>query len=172
MTPTATLPWRRLAGWAAAGLAALLLSACAAVPQFTDVGTPRADIVQRLGQPTATYRLPEGGERLQYSRQPGGQQVYNLDLGADGRLARPVEQAMDPFVFDRIRIDAWTRDDVLRAFGRPARVERVWSFDGDVWIYRYQDYYWDWVLGVHIDPAGVVRKVSRGEERPRPAAYE
>jgi hypothetical protein len=162
---------RTLRALAAAG-AALLLAACASAPQFTQVGTPRAQILQNLGQPTATYPLPGGGERLQYSRQPAGQQVYNVDLGADGRLLRPVEQAMDPAVFDRIGIDTWTTQDVLRAFGKPARIERVWSFDGDVWVYRYEDFYWYWVLGVHIDRSGVVRKVSRGEEFPRPGQYE
>jgi len=167
-----TLSMSRGLRLAAAGALTLLLSACAMVPQYTQVGTPRAQIVQSLGTPTATYALPGGGERLQYSRQPAGQQVYNLDLGADGRLAQPVVQSLDPVVFDRIGIDRWTKDDVIRMFGQPARVERVYSFDGDVWVYRYSDFYWNWLLGVHIDRAGVVRKVSRGEESPRPSDYE
>ena len=157
---------------AAAGALALLLAACAGIPQFTEVGTPRAQIVEKLGPPTGTYALPGGGQRLQYSRQPAGKEVYNLDLGPDGRLAKPVEQVLDPVYFDRIGIDSWTRDDVLRMFGKPARVERVWSFDGDLWTYRYNDFYWHWVVSIHLDPAGVVRKVTRGEEFPRPGDYE
>ena len=72
---------------------ALVLSGCALMPERLLPGTARADIVQRLGPPTAEYPLPDG-MRLQYSRQPAGQQVYNLDLDAQGRL-RKVEQVIN-----------------------------------------------------------------------------
>lgn len=155
-----------------AGALAALLSACAGIPQYTKLGEPRAEILSRLGPPTATYPLPGGGERLQYSRQPGGKEVYNLDLGADGRLARPVEQVLDTSYFSRIQTDVWTTRDVLLMFGKPARIEKVWSFDGDIWTYRYNDFYWHWLLSIHIDRSGVVRMVTRSEEFPRPADYE
>ena len=150
-------------------VAACVLTACA-VPQFTAIGTPRAGVIERLGTPTATYALSDG-ERLQYSSQPGGTTVYNLDLDAQGRLAR-IEQALDPALFTRIQVDRWTTQDVERMFGKPARVEKVWSFDGDVWTYRYTDFYWRWALYIHIDRQGVVRKVLTGEEEPRPGQYE
>ena len=58
--------------------------------------------------------------------------VYNLDLDAQGRL-RKVEQVLDIQWMNRhIAIDRWTRADVLRAMGRPARVEKVARFEGDV----------------------------------------
>jgi hypothetical protein len=153
------------------GLAAavVVLTTCA-VPQFTALGTPRAGVIERLGTPTATYTLADG-ERLQYSSQPGGTTVYNFDFDPQGRLAR-IEQALDPALFSRIQVDRWTTQDVERMFGKPARIEKVWSFDGVVWTYRYTDFYWRWALYVHIDRQGVVRKVLTGEEEPRPGQYE
>lgn len=143
---------------------ALVLSGCALMPERLLPGTARADIVQRLGPPTAEYPLPDG-TRLQYSRQPAGQQVYNLDLDAQGRL-RKVEQVLDIFWMQQnIAIDRWTRDDVLRHMGRPALVERVWSFTGDVWTYRFLEYNNPRQAHVHIDPQGVVRKLVFTDER-------
>ena len=141
---------------------AALLAGCAAMPERLATGTPRADIERALGRPTATIDLPEG-TRLQYSRQPAGQQVFNVELDAQGRL-RQVDQVMDPAWFARIEVDRWTRDDVLRLFGRPALVERVALFDGDIWTYRYLDVSWPRQFHVHLDPAGVVRKLMHTDE--------
>ena len=114
-----------------------LLAACAGVPQWETPGATRAEVIGRLGSPTATYRLADG-ERLQYSQQPSGALVHNLDFDATGRLRR-VEQALDPAVFARIEIGRWTREDLLRQFGPPALVERVARFDGDIWTWRYRE---------------------------------
>ncbi len=143
---------------------AMVLSGCALMPERLLPGTPRADIVQRLGAPTGEYALPDG-TRLQYSRQPAGQQVYNLDLDAQGRL-RKVEQVLDIFWMQQnIALDRWTRDDVLRHMGRPALVERVWSFTGDIWTYRFLEFNNPRQAHVHIDPQGVVRKLVFTDER-------
>lgn len=143
---------------------ALVLSGCALMPERLAPGTSRADIVQRLGTPTGEYPLPDG-TRLQYSRQPAGQQVFNLDLDAQGRL-RKVEQVLDIFWMQQnIALDRWTREDVLRHMGRPALVERVWSFTGDIWTYRFLEYNNPRQAHVHIDPQGVVRKLVFTDER-------
>jgi hypothetical protein len=150
----------------------LVLSGCALMPERLAPGTPRADIVQRLGTPTGEYPLPDG-TRLQYSRQPAGQQVYNLDLDAQGRLRR-VEQVLDiHWMQKNIAIDRWQRDDVLRAMGRPARVERVARFDGDIWTYRFLELDLPRQAHLHLDPQGVLRKLvftdePRGVEFPPP----
>lgn len=142
----------------------LVLSGCALMPERLLPGTPRADIVQRLGAPTGEYPLPDG-TRLQYSRQPAGQQVYNLDLDAQGGL-RKVEQVLDIFWMQQnIALDRWTRDDVLRHMGRPALVERVWSFTGDIWTYRFLEQNNPRQAHLHIDPQGVVRKLVFTDER-------
>ena len=138
--------------------AVLWLSGCAAMPERLQTGTPRAQVVEQLGPPTGEYALADG-VRLQYSRQPLGRQVYNLDFGADGRLRR-VEQALETETMLRsIQIDRWTREDVLRYMGRPALVERVARFDGDIWTYRYLELNNERLAHVHIDRGGVVRKL-------------
>lgn len=144
-------------------LLTLGLTACA-VPQWEKPGASRAEVLARLGKPTAIYALAEG-ERLQYSQQPAGTEVHNLDFDAAGRLVR-VEQALDPGKFGRIRIDRWTARDVELLFGKPARVERVALFDGLVWTYRYRDAsgFGFRRLHLHLDRSGVVRKWLITEE--------
>lgn len=139
-----------------------LLVGCAAMPERLVAGMARADIERALGRPTAVIDAPDG-TRLQYSRQPAGQQVFNVELDAQGRL-RQVDQVMDPAWFARVEVDRWTREDVLRLFGRPALVERVALFDGDIWTYRYLDVSWPRQFHVHLDPAGVVRKLMHTDE--------
>lgn len=141
--------------WTALCLA--LLAGCAGMPERIEVGAPRPQIVERLGAPSAEYPLPDGGRRLQYSRQPAGQQVYNLDLGADGRL-RKTEQVMDiHWLQQHVEVGRWSRQDVLLHLGRPALVERVASFRGDVWTYRFLEVNLARQAHLHIDPEGVVR---------------
>jgi outer membrane protein assembly factor BamE (lipoprotein component of BamABCDE complex) len=139
-----------------------LLAGCAAMPERLVAGMPRVDIERALGRPTAVIDGP-AGTRLQYSRQPAGQQVFNVELDAQGRLHQ-VDQVMAPVWFARVEVDRWTRDDVLRLFGRPALVERVALFDGDIWTYRYLDVSWPRQFHVHLDPAGVVRKLMHTDE--------
>ncbi|MDR7149997.1 hypothetical protein J2W49_001952 [Hydrogenophaga palleronii] len=142
---------------------ALVLTACSGMPETVALGTSRVAIEQRLGTPTAVHALPEG-TRLQYSRQPSRQQVFNLDLDAQGRLAR-MDQVLDVAWLQRIEVDRWTREDVLRQFGRPAVVERVARFDGDVWTYRYlEPFSLARLAHIHIDSQGVVRKLVYTDE--------
>ncbi|KAF1048243.1 hypothetical protein [Xylophilus sp.] len=150
----------RLLRAAALAMAAVLLAACASLTPLADPpGTPREQVLARLGAPTGRYALPGGGERLQYSQAPAGTNVYNFDFGADGRLQRS-EQALDPAVLLRIQIDRWTADDVRRLLGQPGRISRVYSFDGDVWSYRFLEFNNPRLIHIHIDPAGVVRRIQ------------
>lgn len=147
--------------------AALLLSACATNPDRLGLGIIEAQAVEASGRPTARLALPGGGARLLYSRQPAGQQVYNVDLDAQGRVVRR-EQVLDEAVFARLqpRIHAgqWTRDDVLGTFGQPAETGRVYAFKGDVWTYRYYQDGIDRLWHVHIDPQGIVRQAYSTDE--------
>lgn len=150
--------------WAVgAALCLALLAGCAGMPERIGVGAPRAEIEQRLGRPTAEYPLPDG-RRLQYSRQPAGQQVYNLDLDAGGRL-RQMEQVMDiHWLQQRVEVDRWRREDVLLHLGRPALVEGVANFRGDVWTYRFLEMNIARQAHLHIDPEGVVRVLMFTDE--------
>ena len=157
----------RAARAALAVVAAALLGACAllADPSRIALGTPEAQVLATLGRPTAQYPAAAGQPaRLQYSYEPAGQRVFNLDLDAEGRVAH-VEQALDEGRFARhIQTDHWTRADVLREYGRPARIEAVHNFTGQIWVWRYAvGPNWR-LLFIDIDPAGVVRGWSLGDE--------
>ena len=140
-----------------------LIAGCSGFPEKVVPGETRAEVERRLGAPTSVHALANG-TRLQYSRQPAGQQVFNLDLDAQGRVVR-VQQSLEPENLQRIAIDRWTREDVLREFGRPALVDRVASFEGDVWTYRYLEAFsLARLMHIHIDPQGTVRRVVHTDE--------
>lgn len=146
------------------GLVALLtLVACAGNPDAIPVGTNRDAVLSTLGQPTAIWTIT-GGERLQYSRQPGGQQVYNVDLDNSARVVTAA-QVMTQAAFAAVQIDAWRTQDVLRAFGKPALIARVYSFDGIVWSYRYAEPFGpNKQFHVFIDSSGMVRRTQVTDE--------
>jgi hypothetical protein len=145
---------------AAAALA--VLAGCAS-PAFEPAGTPLNAVLAKLGAPTGRYPLPEGGERLQYSELPAGSAVWNLDFDAEGRL-RSTDQALRYADFNSIVVDVWTAADVTRLMGKPTKVERVASFDGPVWSYRFSDLNNMRLIHVHLDPGGVVRRIQYTDE--------
>ena len=146
--------------------AALILAGCAAPFGATGFppGTPSDVVLARMGQPTRVVPLPNGAQRLQYSLQPAGQYAWMVDVDAGGKVigARQVLTERD---FHRIVPGAWTRADVEREFGPPARVDQVASWNGPVMTYRWKDlqnadmFYW-----VYLDPQGVVRRAHPGME--------
>lgn len=146
------------------GLAALV-AACASPFHGWDVqpGTPRQEVLARLGPPTRVVSMA-GGERLQYSQQPFGQFAWMVDLDASGRVVR-ARQVLNAADFQRIVPDRWTRTDVEREFGPPARVDGVVSWHGPVLTYRWRDadrsdmFWW-----VYLDERGVVRRSHQGME--------
>ena len=128
---------------AAAPLLALALAACA-VPEWQKPGTPLADIERTMGRPTLAEPLESGGQRLVRVTQ-----VLTLEN------------------FQALRNGLDTQSSVLRRFGPPALLERVASFDGPIWTYRILDNGEPRQAHVHIDPAGVVRRVMFTDERLR-----
>ena len=125
-------------------------------------GSSRDDVLRAYGKPSANFTLPDG-ERMQYSRQPYGQEVINFDLNAQGKVVA-VSQAMAQTQFALVQLDVWRTVDVERAFGRPPIVGQVHSFKGDVWSYRYDYYGVNKQFHVFIDPQGVVRRTQSTEE--------
>lgn len=162
---TRPTPWHALRTLRTALLLGLfaVLAACAS-PGSIAPGTPATEVLQTLGAPTGRYAAPDGGERLQYSMQPAGQAVYNIDLDAQGRVVQ-VEQALSEALFgQRIVPDRWSRADVLREYGRPAQVMGVHNFDGEIWVWRYLDGPTWRLLFIDVDRAGIVRGWSNGDE--------
>jgi len=138
------------------------LGGCALHP-FSAVqpGMSQGDVVARLGPPSAVVAIPHG-TRLQYSGQPTGQFAFMVDLDASGRVLS-VRQVLNARDFARIEPGKWTRDDVLREFGRPTQVDRVASWPGDILTYRWYDlqdlFYW-----VYLDDKQVVQRAHPGME--------
>ena len=145
---------RRL--WPLAAALLVALSGCALDPTRLPLGSTRAETLQKLGQPTATYPMPAGGERLQYSRAPSGFAVNNVDLDAGGRVVS-IRQELEDGMFDStIKPGVWRVDDVLRSYGRPFEISQVRPFDGDVWAWRYKSQNNPRLLYIYIGLDGVV----------------
>ena len=143
-------------------LLALALAGCATVPARLPVGSSRGQALQQLGQPTATYPMPGGGERLQYSRQPSGYQVNNVDLDSGGHVVAIVQALDDPVFNSPIVVGKWREADVLRAYGKPYQVTRVTSFDGPVWSWQFMDLSTPRLFYVFFDPDGDVAPFFAG----------
>jgi hypothetical protein len=146
--------------------AAFILAACAAPFGATGFvpGTPREEVLARMGQPTRVVSLPGGGQRLQYSLQPAGQSAWMVDVDAGGRVVS-ARQVLTAGEFQRIVPGQWTGADVEREFGPPAQVDHVASWNGPVMAYRWRDmqgadmFYW-----VYLDAQGIVRRAHPGME--------
>ena len=140
----------------------VLLGACA-MPERQALGTPAAQVAQALGTPHVRTALPEGAERWLYSRQPAGQQVFHLTFDAQQRLQQ-VAQVLEPAHFLRLQPQRDTQETVYQYFGRPALVEGVASFKGDIWTYRISENNLDRLAHVFLSPEGVVQRVQFTDE--------
>jgi hypothetical protein len=152
--------------WFALLAPALLLAACAHPWNTANIapGSTREQVIASAGQPFAVLPLPNGGQRMQYTLQPMGQQAFMVDLDASGRVVRS-RQVLTETEFARIEPGRWTVADVQREFGPPARVDGVSSFRGSILTYRWRDlgnadmFYW-----VYVDAQGVVQRAHPGME--------
>lgn len=135
-----------------------------ALPAQEQPGASRAEVLARLGPPSATFVLA-AGERLLYSELPAGFEAHALDFDTSGRLVRN-EQVLTQTRFERIPQGVWTSADVQRGFGAPLRVERVARFEGDIWTYRFRQNSDLRLAHVHLDRQGVVRQVLFTDELP------
>ena len=140
------------------------VSSCASNPDRMALGASRQQVVAQFGTPTAAYVLPQG-ERLQYSRQPAGRQVYDLDFDAAGHLVS-ARQMLTEAQFAKVQVNTWTAADVERAFGRPAQIGQVYSFKGPIWTYRYEVVSFHKLFHVFLDAQGVVRRTQITDEVP------
>ena len=141
---------------ALAAALAFSLGACAPFIRIAPpVGAPLAEVQAKLGQPRAVYRMPDGSQVLEYAGQPMGQFQHMARIGADGRLLS-YEQVLTDEHFAAIKT-AWTRDDVLRGFGRPAEVVPSRLEEGEIWSYRYKEKgVWNSQMNVAFNARGAV----------------
>lgn len=143
-------------------VAVLFMAGCA----FTVVrpGMSREEVIAHYGTPSRV--LPLGaGTRLQYLTQPAGQTAVMVDLDAAGKVVA-ARQVLKLNEFSKIEPGKWTREDMEREFGRPATVDRVASWPGDIMTYRWIDgdaskYFW-----AYLDGRNVVQRTGQGMEFP------
>ena len=123
----------------------LVAASCAALggcalgrysPSGVPAGSPRDEILRLMGPPTATYTMPDGHERLEYTRQPAGRHTFMIDLDAGGHLAR-WENVLDEHHFAAI-VAGMRPPDVLRLIGPPSFTARyARPLPGTTWNYRF-----------------------------------
>jgi len=149
-------------GKTAAIVSALALSACAALaPPQPAIGEPEAEVLAKLGRPTAS--IPDGKEHLlEYNHNPWGQAIYMARIGADGRLLS-YEQVLTTEKFATIKPGVSTKADVLRAIGHPSETTYLPRLQLEVWTYPYKEQgVWNSLMHVHFDRAGIVQKMENG----------
>jgi hypothetical protein len=140
------------------------IAGCANEPTRIQPGTTAAETLQRLGAPTGRYPLNNGGERLQYSRMPAGFEVTDIDVDPSGKVVSVTQVLSEArFGYD-IKVDQWRQNDVMAFYGRPYQIDRVSSFDGAVWTWRYKAVNERRMLYIYIDPTGVVRRYHTGDD--------
>ncbi|MGJ7604670.1 hypothetical protein ACSFA7_10020 [Variovorax sp. LT1R20] len=140
------------------------VAGCANDPTRIQPGTTVAETLQRLGAPTGRYPLNNGGERLQYSRMPAGFEVTDIDVDASGKVVSATQVLSEArFGYD-IKVNEWRQNDVMAFYGRPYQIDRVSSFDGVVWTWRYKAVNERRMLYIYIDPTGVVRRYHTGDD--------
>jgi hypothetical protein len=145
-------------------LASLFAGCAPLVRRAPAYGTPLADVTAKLGKPNAIYPDPNGGQVLEYRGQPMGQFQYMARIGADGRLVS-YDQVLTSENFSRVPVNIWTKDDILRTFGRPAETSRDRVTGYEVWSYRYKDQgLWNMFMNISFNALGTVRALDKSPD--------
>lgn len=153
------------------GAALLALSGCAPLSEQLPAGTSYAAVTQKMGKPTVTCPLPDGGQRAVWSGQPLGQASWATNVAPDGTTTG-IEQVLTDAAFLPVRAGTgWDMERVMCTFGPPAErggagvpghVQRVWSY-----AYK-QDGVWNSLMHIFFDAAGQVTRAHPGPD----LAYE
>ena len=146
-----------------AALALCLLASGCAMPSVQP-GASREEAISRYGQPSRVVALASG-TRLQYSKQPAGQSAVMVDLDAAGRVTS-VREVLNLAGFSALVVGQSTREDAERALGRPASVDRVASWAGDILTYRWRDRDQDMLYWVYLDARQTVQRTEYATEIP------
>lgn len=128
--------FERMKGALAAALVSAALFGCAH-PQLVDVGQTRGSVVEYLGEPQAITEMPDGTQRMTYSGQPFGQDVWWIFL-RDGRVVAR-EQGLQEKYFPMIKPGVWTEKDVWAFWGTCAQKYEFHLVGEHAWMYRYKE---------------------------------
>lgn len=138
----------------------LTFTGCAHPPP--DPGTTEASVLKEWGTPTSRYAMPQGAARLEYATGPYGRTTWMIDVDAAGRVTQARQVLNEASFADfQARGPGMSRDELLRALGRPGETRKV-GWQGEVvWAWRYptNDCLW---FQVSLDKAEVVLSGSYG----------
>ena len=129
---------------AAAVLALAVLAACATPASRLQAGMSEAEVLRLMGSPTDRYALADGS-RLEYATGPYGEFTWMVDLDRSGR-ATGWRQVLDErhLVELQGRLPGMTRDELLHTLGRPAQVRGGGLQGGQVWSWRFENWFCRW----------------------------
>lgn len=140
-------------------LLAVGLAAGCAHPQLLKLQTPRAEIIQSLGDPAAEVALPDGRTRLVYSLQPMAQEVYWVILDGQGRM-ESVTNVLNRKYFALVRPGADTEESVFRLFGPCVEKYTFHLSRQNAWMYRFLDDGFPMAFWVQFTYEGVVTETG------------
>ena len=143
-------------------LALTLFTGCAAFAPPPAPGQSEAEVLQRLGAPTARYTLPAGATRLEFASGPYGRTTWMVDIDTAGRVTAARQVLNEANLADfQARAPGMSRDELLRTLGRPGERRHGGWQGGEVWSWRYptNDCLW---FQVSIGADGVVRDGAYG----------
>ncbi len=119
-------------------LPVLALSACAGMARPPAPGQTEAEVLQRMGRPSATYAMAGGARRLEYATGPWGRQTWMVDVDAGGRVTGATqvleESSLQAF---QARAPGMAREELLRTLGTPGERKSGGWQGGEVWSWRY-----------------------------------
>jgi hypothetical protein len=150
--------------WAAAVCAAALGTGCVGTAAGSlPLGSPLAEVLQRLGPPTSEYRLQQqtAVRRLEYGGGSFGKSALMLDFDADDRLVGS-RQVRNESSFNAVH-EGMPRDVLLRTLGRPSEVLPLGFRAQTLWSYRYESPFCQW-FQVAVRSDGSVASIGYGPD--------
>lgn len=144
---------------AAAASVIVILAGCAH-PQLVEPGDTNAAVLDRLGEPMAKTKMPDGTTRWTYSLQPFGQEVWWLFLDDTGHVVAK-EQGLQEKYFNLVTPGVSTEADVWALWGKCAQKYTFHLVNEHAWMYRFKDVgNFDMAVWPQFNEAGVVQSIE------------
>ncbi len=146
----------------AAGLTAVLLSACASYSGSGLIAgqSTAAEVEALMGKPAERFEKSGGGSVFFYPRGPLGRETYAVVIGANGKV-QAIEQRLTDANIAKLVLGTTTAREVRELFGPPSVTTHYARLQRDVWEYPMDPLYRPFVLTVQFSADGIVREVFK-----------
>ena len=106
---------------AAGALALLSLAGCdeQRIRELEEDVSTEQDVRARFGEPERIWPEQDGGQTLEYNRQPAGHQNYMITIGPGGKMTA-LRQVLAPHQFAKVQ-PGMDKEAVRRLLGKPAK---------------------------------------------------